>query len=172
MYPKGTPGGRSEIETKISTRKHKFCGYIFHASSLSFRQTKRHFSTMGNSSSTPSQQAESLIETSLRHPITIFSKRSCHYCTHAKRLITHESRNLSTSGCAVPAPLVVELDDGTYPPETVQEVLRILEARTGASTVPRVFVDGRSIGGASDTARLAGQGGLRVVLASAARCNP
>ena len=69
--------------------------------------------------------------------VVIFSKSYCPYCRQVKDLLTRE-------GIAYVA---VELDLN----ENGAAVQRVLYQSTGQRTVPVVFVNGRHIGGASDT---------------------
>mmetsp|Transcript_19170 Transcript_19170/g.45367 ORF Transcript_19170/g.45367 Transcript_19170/m.45367 type:complete len:216 (+) Transcript_19170:133-780(+) len=72
-----------------------------------------------------------------KHQVVIFSKSYCPYCRQVKDLLTREGI----------AHVTVELDlheDGAV-------IQRVLYQSTGQRTVPSVFVNGRHIGGASDT---------------------
>ena len=51
---------------------------------------------------------------------------------------------------------------GGFSGESIQQELG---RRTGATSVPRVFIDGKFIGGGDDTARLAASGALTKLLA-------
>lgn len=119
----------------------------------------------------PKAQAELLISGTLeQNKVVIFSKKSCGYCTAAKRTLAQESHRLTRDGCNLPAPVVVELDDGTVAPHVASEVQQVLRDMTGASTVPRVFIEGVFVGGAEDLVRYAQTGGLRLALLKAGRC--
>lgn len=65
--------------------------------------------------------------------IVIFSKTYCPYCSRVKQLF----QSLNTS------PKVIELDTR----EDGSAIQGILGKMTGASTVPRVFINGKFIGG-------------------------
>lgn len=85
----------------------------------------------------------------------MFSKTYCPYCTKAKTAF---------QACGI-TPKVYELDkmgDG----DAYQAALGRM---TGASSVPRVFVGGKFIGGGDDTAALAASGKLKE-LCKAAGC--
>lgn len=74
------------------------------------------------------------------HKVAIFSKTYCPYCVKAKKAF--ESYKLSGDDY-----FVVELEnrkDGA----AIQQYLKEL---TGASSVPRVFINGQFIGGGDDT---------------------
>ncbi|XP_037907052.1 glutaredoxin-C4-like isoform X2 [Hermetia illucens] len=82
--------------------------------------------------------------------VVIFSKSQCPYCYMAKDVF----RKLRQPYTAI------ELDqrrDG----EEIQEVLRKM---TGAKSVPRIFINGRFIGGANDIKDLYETGKLRRIL--------
>ncbi|XP_048833356.1 glutaredoxin 2 isoform X2 [Brienomyrus brachyistius] len=118
-------------------------------------------SRMGNFSSSPgslsSAECTRLIEDVVSHNcVVIFSKTTCPYCKMAKNVF-------SEIGAAYK---VIELDehrDG----EPLQEALAQI---TGARTVPRVFVNGRCIGGGSDTKTLHEQGKLASLVEQCAPC--
>jgi len=82
--------------------------------------------------------------------VVIFSKPTCPYCTDAKKVFDKLGQSYSA----------VELTDHPNPAK-VQDVLKEM---TGASTVPRVFVDGVCIGGGSDTVKLYEDGKLEEIL--------
>ncbi|XP_022137238.1 glutaredoxin-C1 [Momordica charantia] len=67
------------------------------------------------------------------HPVVVFSKTYCGFCTRVKQLLTQLGASYK----------VIELDqqsDG----DTIQSAL---EEWTGQSTVPNVFIGGKHIGG-------------------------
>lgn len=128
---------------------------------------------MGSSASrTPSSEAEELISSALgSHKVVIFSKQSCGYCDAAKRIFRQESLRLSNVGCNAPSPEVIELDDGSMDPRIAREIQIALGRMTGGNTVPRVFVEGEFVGGATETMRYAKSGGLRMALIRAGQCD-
>ncbi|KAF1776344.1 Glutaredoxin subgroup [Phytophthora cactorum] len=83
-------------------------------------------------------------------PIVVYSKSYCPYCTKTKTLLTELGAKYE----------VVELDqiDGG------SEQQDALEDLTGQSTVPNVFVGGKSIGGNSDVRKLHKAGNLEPLL--------
>jgi len=86
--------------------------------------------------------------------VVVFSKTYCPYCIKAKRALT-------AAGCK--DFVVHELDeraDGA-------EIQTVLGTMTGATSVPRVFVAGKFIGGGDDTAALQASGRLRPLLEAA-----
>jgi glutaredoxin 3 len=80
------------------------------------------------------------------------------YCGYSKRAKAILSRHLGESGFNV-----VEIDE-RHDGDEMMDVLREL---SGARTVPRVFIGGKFIGGADDTARLDAEGKLAELLAQA-----
>ncbi|CAL8111735.1 unnamed protein product [Orchesella dallaii] len=82
--------------------------------------------------------------------VVIFSKSTCPYCDDAKKVFDKLGQSYST----------VELSD--HPKGG--EVQTALKEMTGAGTVPRVFVDGKCIGGGSDTVQLYRNGQLEEIL--------
>ena len=82
----------------------------------------------------------------------VFSKSYCPYCVKAKDAIRSA---LGQPGVA--ATTVWELDER---PNDGAEIQAVLGKITGATTVPRVFVNGQFLGGGDDTARAAKDGTL------------
>ncbi|MEW5769939.1 MAG: glutaredoxin 3 [Pseudomonadota bacterium] len=75
--------------------------------------------------------------------VTVYLSRACFYCTMAQRL-------LNTKGVKF-EPIVVDGDADLW-----QE----MEERSGRSTVPQVFIDGRPVGGYTDLLALDREGVL------------
>uniref|UniRef100_A0A8C0BMX0 Glutaredoxin-2, mitochondrial n=1 Tax=Buteo japonicus TaxID=224669 RepID=A0A8C0BMX0_9AVES len=78
--------------------------------------------------------------------VVIFSKTTCFYCKMSKKLF--EDMNVNYTA--------VELDMNT----NGSQFQDILEQMTGGRTVPRVFVNGTFVGGATDTQKLHEEGKL------------
>ncbi|NXP63018.1 GLRX2 protein, partial [Chloropsis cyanopogon] len=78
--------------------------------------------------------------------VVIFSKTTCPYCKMAKNLF--EGLNVNYTA--------VELDVNT----NGRQFQDILEQMTGGRTVPRVFINGTCVGGATDTQKLHEEGKL------------
>ncbi|XP_053720229.1 glutaredoxin 2 isoform X2 [Synchiropus splendidus] len=111
-------------------------------------------STGAQSGSAPcAQYVEDLVS---QHCVVIFSKTTCPYCRMAK----HVFDELGT------AYRVVELDQHSEG-QRLQEALAHV---TGARTVPRVFVNGKCIGGGTDTRQLHQQGRLLPLIQQCAPC--
>ncbi|XP_008834435.1 glutaredoxin 2 [Nannospalax galili] len=99
--------------------------------------------SLGNSATTPVKQIQ---ETISDNCVVIFSKTSCSYCTMAKKIFHDMNVNYK----------VVELDMHEYG----NQFQDALHKMTGERTVPRIFVNGTFIGGATDTHRLHKEGKL------------
>ncbi|GAB1285512.1 Glutaredoxin-2, mitochondrial [Apodemus speciosus] len=97
----------------------------------------------GKSATTPVNQIQ---ETISDNCVVIFSKTSCSYCSMAKKIFHDMNVNYK----------VVELDMLEYG----NQFQDALHKMTGDRTVPRIFVNGRFIGGAADTHRLHKEGKL------------
>lgn len=75
--------------------------------------------------------------------VTVYLSRACFYCTMAQRL-------LNTKGVRF-TPIVVDGDTRLW---------EEMEERSGRSTVPQVFIDGRPVGGYTDLLALDREGVL------------
>ncbi|KAL6262378.1 glutaredoxin-C4-like isoform X2 [Pogonomyrmex barbatus] len=78
--------------------------------------------------------------------VVIFSKTSCPYCKMAKQVFDSLKKTYTA----------IELDDR----EDAQEIQDVLGEMTGARTVPRVFLNGKCLGGGTDVKRLHESGEL------------
>ncbi|XP_017037648.2 glutaredoxin [Drosophila kikkawai] len=94
-----------------------------------------------------SKQAKFVENTVASNKVVIFSKTYCPYCTMAKEPF----RKLNVEAT------IIELD-GNPEGNEIQEVLGEI---TGARTVPRVFIDGKFIGGGTDIKRMFETGALQ-----------
>ncbi|XP_056270880.1 glutaredoxin 2 isoform X1 [Pseudoliparis swirei] len=105
---------------------------------------------MGNFTSSPALSSTSCVqyvkEMVSQNCVVIFSKTTCPYCKMAKNVFNE-------IGATYKAVELDEHNDG----RGVQEALAQI---TGARTVPRVFINGKCIGGGSDTKQLYQQGKL------------
>ncbi|KAE9554290.1 hypothetical protein FO519_002524 [Halicephalobus sp. NKZ332] len=90
--------------------------------------------------------------------VVIFSKKTCPYCMKAKQAL---------SVYRIPRDHyeIVELDD--LPAGKVENIQKVLGEMTGASTVPRVFIDGNCLGGGDDTVQALTSGKLAQLLKEA-----
>eukprot|EP00803_Ostreobium_quekettii_P001906 evm.model.scf_3150.1 EVM.evm.TU.scf_3150.1 scf_3150:4091-4828(+) len=84
--------------------------------------------------------------------VMVFSKTFCPYCRKAKQALL----SILEAG-KVTIMELDERDDG----DAIQDELLSL---TGGRSVPRVFIDGKFIGGGDDTARMAASGELKNIL--------
>ncbi|XP_004484545.1 glutaredoxin 2 isoform X2 [Dasypus novemcinctus] len=100
-------------------------------------------SSLRKSASAPVNQIQ---ETISDNCVVIFSKTSCSHCAMAKKLFHDMGIKYK----------VVELDMLEYGRQFQDALYKM----TGERTVPRIFVNGTSIGGASDTCRLHKEGKL------------
>ncbi|KAM5238864.1 glutaredoxin 2 [Ctenodactylus gundi] len=100
-------------------------------------------SPLGKSANTPMKEIQ---ETISDNCVVIFSKTSCSYCTMAKKIFHDMNVNYK----------VVELDMLEYGSQFQDALCNM----TGERTVPRIFVNGTFIGGATDTHRLHKEGKL------------
>ncbi|XP_054835527.1 glutaredoxin 2 isoform X1 [Eublepharis macularius] len=106
---------------------------------------------MGNSTSAKNNlstvaTANQIQETISDNCVVIFSKTTCSYCNMAKKLFQEMNVNYKA----------VELD--TY--ENGNQFQDVLRQMTGGRTVPRIFINGNFVGGATDTQRLHREGKL------------
>lgn len=101
-----------------------------------------------------SERVSSLVS---QNRVVVFSKSWCPFCARAKGALAEEGVRFE----------VLELD--RLPPAEMAAAQRALAQLTGASTVPRVFVGGRCIGGGDDTVRLQKSGELARLLAEERR---
>ena len=80
--------------------------------------------------------------------VKIYTREACGYCTAAIRLLTEKG-------------VAFQHIDATGDPET----RRWLVQATGQTTVPQIFIDGRSVGGYTDIRALDQRGELDRLLA-------
>eukprot|EP01099_Mayorella_cantabrigiensis_P003536 TRINITY_DN2698_c0_g1_i1.p1 TRINITY_DN2698_c0_g1~~TRINITY_DN2698_c0_g1_i1.p1 ORF type:complete len:101 (+),score=28.45 TRINITY_DN2698_c0_g1_i1:99-401(+) len=79
-------------------------------------------------------------------PVVVFSKTYCPYCTRAKQLLRSKGAKM----------IVIELDERSDT-STLQDALQDI---TGARSVPRIFIAGKSVGGCDDIHALDAKGEL------------
>ncbi|RLW05829.1 hypothetical protein DV515_00005014 [Chloebia gouldiae] len=107
-------------------------------------------SRMGNSQTASvglSNAAVNQIQDVISHNcVVIFSKTTCPYCKMAKDLFEDLKVNYTA----------MELDVNT----NGRQFQDVLEQMTGSRTVPRVFINGTCVGGATDTQKLHEEGKL------------
>ncbi|KAM4720845.1 glutaredoxin 2 [Rhinophrynus dorsalis] len=115
---------------------------------LSTRFTASIAKRMGNSSTSISKpEAIKMVKEAIsENCVVIFSKTTCPYCTMAKEAFDKINVSYKT----------VELDKI----EHGNQLQAVLHKMTGARTVPRVFINGRCIGGGTETKNLGDEGKL------------
>lgn len=110
-----------------------------------------------NTSSAPTAPAK--LDTILQrsaHPVTVFTLSWCSYCHAVIRLL---------KSLGVPFQLI-ELDSGAYLDADLHRRLRAeLQHKTGAQTLPQVFVGETSVGGYTETQAALRSGQLEKLLA-------
>jgi glutaredoxin 3 len=75
------------------------------------------------------------------HPVVVFSKTSCGYCTRAKAIL--DERQLKYHS--------IELDvNSNCPNDNCTQLIKSLMLQTRMRTVPQIFINGKLIGGCSD----------------------
>jgi len=101
--------------------------------------------------------AQEFVESKLKSKkVVVFSSTTCPYCTKAKQV-------LAKFGMTDDVYLVVELDKENE----IDQIRDYLKQKTGARSVPRVFIGGECIGGGDDTVRLDKEGKLKGMLEKA-----
>ncbi|KAI7851797.1 thioredoxin-like protein [Circinella umbellata] len=99
------------------------------------------------------QSLESEIESILRaHPLTVFSKTYCPYSRKAKEILNEYPLKIPY--------YVVEVDLRN----DAMEIKKLLGEHTQLDTFPNIFINGGSIGGASELSRLDKSGRLEEIL--------
>lgn len=91
-----------------------------------------------------------------QYPVMVFSKSYCPYSMKAKNALNAYSMSSNKYH-------VVELDQR----DDARDIQGVLGQLTGASTVPRVFINGKFVGGGDDIDRLHRSGKLKDMLVSA-----
>lgn len=90
-----------------------------------------------------SEQIKLLVDSKINSKkVMVFSKSFCPYCTNAKKVLSEY--RLPPDDYEV-----MEIENDPQCSE-IQAYLKLL---TGASSVPRVFINGRCIGGGDDTGK-------------------
>ncbi|KAJ6215895.1 hypothetical protein RDWZM_010395 [Blomia tropicalis] len=120
--------------------------------------TKYNIHHMGSSQSTGNTMADPEVKRKIddlikSKKVVVISKTYCPYCKKAKSAL--ENYNLSNSDY-----YVWEIENEP----NVSEIQNYLKSLTGASTVPRVFINGNCIGGGDDTYALHKNGKLATML--------
>eukprot|EP00903_Cladosiphon_okamuranus_P008394 g8070.t1 len=93
-----------------------------------------------------SEHVDSVKDMVGQHPVVVYSKSYCPFCTKAKKALNEIGAKYE----------VIELDKVEHG-SAIQDALQSI---TGQRTVPNVFIGGSSIGGGDDTVRLQKSGEL------------
>lgn len=93
-----------------------------------------------------------------KYPVMVFSKSYCPYSQKAKNVLSKYNMGENYH--------VLELDQ-LSPSSKIDEYQDALGKLTGARTVPRVFINGKFIGGGDDTSALDQKGDLQRLLKEA-----
>mmetsp|Transcript_23396 Transcript_23396/g.59159 ORF Transcript_23396/g.59159 Transcript_23396/m.59159 type:complete len:154 (-) Transcript_23396:233-694(-) len=102
---------------------------------------------MGFSTTLHAQAPAELVDTAIKgSKVMVFSKTWCPFCIKAKKALDSVGAKYS----------VMELDDR----EDGGEIQDVFVELTGARSVPRVFIDGKFVGGGDDIVRLMNSGEL------------
>ncbi|CAH1254416.1 GLRX2 [Branchiostoma lanceolatum] len=117
---------------------------------------------MGNnqSSSDPEQlsMSKEFVEATIRdNKVVVFSKTYCPYCKMAKQELN------KYKGQYKEEPVIIEIENR----KDCEQIQQILGKITGGRTVPRVFINGKCIGGGSETKAAENSGQLKVMLSDA-----
>merc|ERR1711879_1113659 len=94
------------------------------------------------------------------NPVAVFSKSWCPFCKKAKAVLHQQEKELN-----VPVK-VMELDE--MDEKVMGQIQDILKTMTGARSVPRVFIGGKSLGGCDDTLDAYQSGALKKLMVAAA----
>eukprot|EP00927_Polykrikos_kofoidii_P050557 TRINITY_DN44451_c0_g1_i1.p1 TRINITY_DN44451_c0_g1~~TRINITY_DN44451_c0_g1_i1.p1 ORF type:complete len:394 (+),score=36.35 TRINITY_DN44451_c0_g1_i1:101-1183(+) len=90
-------------------------------------------------------------------PVVVFSKTTCPFCAQAKQALFD----------AGPADCITIIEIDKLDSEVGLEIQQIMGRVTGASTVPRVFVGRKFVGGGTETVELAAAGVLGKLVSAA-----
>lgn len=102
---------------------------------------------MGGSNAALEKRVDDLIN---ENKIMVFSKSYCPYCKMAKNVLKELNVNYE----------VIELDND----KDGSAIQQILGKKTGATSVPRVFIRQKCIGGGTETKKLHEQGKLKELI--------
>ncbi|CAF1297894.1 unnamed protein product [Rotaria magnacalcarata] len=113
-------------------------------------------SDASSSSSSDLSVADHIQQLIKKYPVVVFSKSYCPYSSKAKSILAKYDLDKNYH--------VLELDQLSLKADEYQNELGKL---TGAQTVPRVFINGKCIGGGDDTVALEKRGDLERLLKEA-----
>jgi len=130
--------------------------YIFGRSDTKVEMGSILSSSKSVSSSSDLSVADHIQELIHKYPVMVFSKSYCPYSRKAKDILSKYKLDTNYH--------VLELDQLSSKTDEYQNELGKL---TGARTVPRVFINGKCIGGGDDTSALDKKGDLERLLREA-----
>jgi glutaredoxin 3 len=130
--------------------------YIFGRSDTKVEMGSILSSSKSVSSSSDLSVADHIQELIHKYPVMVFSKSYCPYSRKAKDILSKYKLDTNYH--------VLELDQLSSKADEYQNELGKL---TGARTVPRVFINGKFIGGGDDTSALDKKGDLERLLREA-----
>eukprot|EP00282_Hemiselmis_andersenii_P026171 CAMPEP_0172011422 /NCGR_PEP_ID=MMETSP1041-20130122/8274_1 /TAXON_ID=464988 /ORGANISM="Hemiselmis andersenii, Strain CCMP439" /LENGTH=175 /DNA_ID=CAMNT_0012665887 /DNA_START=12 /DNA_END=537 /DNA_ORIENTATION=+ len=108
-------------------------------------------------SSLKGQAPSELVDSAIKeNKVMVFSKTWCPFCIKAKKALDSVDAKYA----------VMELDER----DDGGEIQDVFVELTGARSVPRVFIDGKFVGGGDDVVRLANSGELAKMVKEAALC--
>ncbi|ESO88268.1 hypothetical protein LOTGIDRAFT_234601 [Lottia gigantea] len=90
--------------------------------------------------------------------VFIISKSYCPFCTKAKKIF--EEKYLKTGILSSDDYMVLDIENDP----NCDKIQEFMSKLTGARSVPRVFINGKCIGGGDETAQLESQGKLKALL--------
>ncbi len=96
-------------------------------------------------------EAEEFVDEFVKHPVALFALEWCEFCWSVKKLFKH---------MGIPFEFV-DLDSAKYQEDNFGKRIRaVLAKRTGAVTIPQIFIDGEYVGGSMDVFELQKEGEL------------
>ncbi|CAF3314866.1 unnamed protein product [Rotaria socialis] len=130
--------------------------YIFGRSDSTVEMGSKWSSPDASISSSDLSVADHIQQLIHKYPVVVFSKSYCPYSSKAKSILAKYDLDKNYH--------VLELDHLSLKADEYQNELGKL---TGAQTVPRVFINGKCIGGGDDTVALEKRGDLERLLKEA-----
>ena len=101
--------------------------------------------------------AKDYVETTIKEgPVVMISKSYCPFCKKAYQILLKHKKDIIKKE--------IDVDFNEQNMQAIQDYCKQL---TGASSVPRVFIGGKSIGGCDDTEKLEKQNKLKPLIEAA-----
>mmetsp|Transcript_9055 Transcript_9055/g.8141 ORF Transcript_9055/g.8141 Transcript_9055/m.8141 type:complete len:115 (-) Transcript_9055:33-377(-) len=105
----------------------------------------------------PKFSAKEYVDTTIKEgPVVMISKSYCPYCKKAYQILTKYKKDVIKKE--------IDVDFNEQDMNAIQQYCKEL---TGGSSVPRVFIDGKFIGGCDDTEKLDKQNKLKPAITAA-----